>query len=121
MPKSAEILALRKLDTEKFNGRPRFMPGQYRAKIFGDTAHLTYVDSSGSLVLMLLEKRDDDWFLSSAQSPRCNHEGQMDLVYWPRSFSLDDNMTRAVQEAEAQKEGRRHPNEEDDDDPEGEE
>lgn len=122
MPKAAEILALRRLDTEAFQARERFMPGQYRAKLFsgesGLTGHLTYVDQSGAVVLLLLEQRDGDWYLSSMQSPRCDALGNIDLVYWPRSFSLDDNMMRAVQAAVEERESRRRPeDEEDDDDP----
>lgn len=112
MPRAAEIVALRRLDTESRGGFERFQPGQHRAKFYGDSAHLTYVDDSGALVLMICDYRDDEFFLASMQCPRVDIRNNIDLVYFPRWFGFNDNLMRALQEAKEAYEDKRRRQEE---------
>jgi hypothetical protein len=102
----AELVAFRQLE-EVEGGNPRnqrqpmFRPGQHKARLTpAGMVQLTYVDSAGTMVMLVLQKDGDEWALAMTHGLRVSHI-HMELVHIPRGFRLSDEMARAIQEAEA--------------------
>lgn len=102
----AELLAFRKLEEETRSGVPHFKVGQHKARIVNGMAQLSYVDVGGHLVILVLQKRDDEWVLASPTGVRAG-QFYVELVPFPRSFKLTEGMLKCMKEAEADQKNKR--------------
>lgn len=98
----AELLGFRKLEEETISGIPHFKTGQHKARLVGNMAQLSYVDVAGHLVILVVEKRDGEWFLASPTGVRAG-QYYVELVPFPRSFRLTEGMVNCLAEAEDQR------------------
>jgi len=105
----AELIMFRDLEVETRSGVPHFKIGQHKARIVGGMAQLTYVDVGGNACMIILVKRDGEWFLASPTGIRAGHF-VVEIIHFPRYFRVTEDMQKALaatEKEQAQKKGRR--------------
>lgn len=95
-----EALARRKLvKVTTANGTVHgYQQGQYKATRLGpDDALLTYVDGSGAVCIVPVERRDGEWFLRGVMIRATQHFAE--ARYPPRASTIAQDGIRAIQAA----------------------
>lgn len=102
-----ELVTRRKL--EKGGSREGYRPGQLSATVMGDSAAVSWVDDTGSAVVVFCTKSEDgeEW-ITHPQLILAGLEW-IELRPVPRSLATGDKFAKAISEAARKKKGRQSP------------